>query len=72
MWREAIQFNQPAPSARVSDGGVIECPRGLDQTDEVRWHGDRVKRSLDATLAALGLFLSSPAWLLRSHSSWPS
>ncbi len=64
MWREAIQFNQAAPSGRVSDSGAIECPRGLDQTDEVRWHGDRVKRSLDSTLAALGLFLSSPVWLL--------
>jgi lipopolysaccharide/colanic/teichoic acid biosynthesis glycosyltransferase len=66
MWDEAVRFDGAAPSSRISAGGVVEYSEGLDQASEVCWHGDRVKRALDAILAVLGLFLSFPVWLFIS------
>ncbi len=64
MWHEAVQFDEAVRRTHTSAGNVMGYPEGLDQVGEVRWHSDRIKRALDVILAALGLSLSSPLWVL--------
>ena len=61
---EAVRFDGAAPTAPVSAGGVTGYAGDLDQTGEMSWHGDRVKRFLDVILAIAGLSVSSPLWVL--------
>jgi len=56
---EEAQAGFPAALARIGDhDGPLELADG-----HRLWYGDRIKRSLDFLLAALGLFLSSPLWV---------
>jgi lipopolysaccharide/colanic/teichoic acid biosynthesis glycosyltransferase len=64
MWHEAVQFDEAAASARVSDGDATRHSEGLEWASDLDRYGDQVKRALDVILAALGLSLSSPLWVL--------
>lgn len=62
--QETAGFRNELSPHRAQIGELPGYSAEQDHAQEVRWHGDWVKRILDVILAILGLSLSFPLWVL--------